>query len=158
MKKNALVALLAIALIAAGGARGQDKSADLTDMQALRSAAQADKRALVASTLKLTDAEAKRFWPIYENYQRSVDMYDRRRTRAIIEVVGLDRNVSDAFSKNLALELIASDEGEIKARRTMQNRLMRALPPKKVVRYMQLESKIRAIEGYDVASSLPMVK
>jgi len=32
-------------------------------LAALHAAAQKDKRALVASTLKLTDAEAKKFWP-----------------------------------------------------------------------------------------------
>ena len=97
-------------------------------MQALRAAVQADKRAYVASTLQLTDAEAKSFWPIYDLYQHSCDLADRRRTRAIVEVVGRDRPLTDAYARSVATELIGADEAEIKARRTLQNRLMSALP------------------------------
>jgi hypothetical protein len=46
----------------------QSSAADVTDMQALRAAVKADKRAFVAATLALTDAEAKKFWPIYDAY------------------------------------------------------------------------------------------
>ena len=66
--------------------------------------------------------------------------------------------MSDLYAKILATELIQADEAEIKARRTLQNKLMRALPPRKAARYLQLESKIRAVEAYEVASALPLVK
>lgn len=166
MKTTLVAALMALAVAAAptlaadkaGQPKPPDKAADVTDMQMLRTAVQQDKKAFVASTLNLTDAEAKKFWPIYDLYQRSLDQADRRRTRAIIEVVGTDRPMTDPYAKSLALDLIATDEAEIKARRTLQNRLMRALPPRKAVRYLQLESKIRAIEAYDIASTLPLVR
>ena len=44
------------------------------------------------------------------------------------------------------------------ARRTLHNRVMRALEPKKAARYLQLESKIRAIQGYDIAATIPLIK
>ena len=135
-----------------------DKAADVTDMEKLRNAVQQDKRGFVASTLNLTDAEAKKFWPIYDTYQRTLDAVDRRRNKAVIDIVGMDRPMSDPYAKSLATELIQTDEAEIKARRTMQNKLMRALPPRKAARYLQLESKIRAVEAYEIASSLPLVK
>jgi hypothetical protein len=34
----------------------------------------------------------------------------------------------------------------------------RILPPKKAARYLQLESKIRAAQAYDVAASVPLIK
>jgi Spy/CpxP family protein refolding chaperone len=135
-----------------------DKSADVTDMEKLRSAVQQDKRGFVASTLNLTDAEAKKFWPIYDTYQRTLDAVDRRRNKAVIDIVGMDRPMSDPYAKSLATELIQTDEAEIKARRTLQNKLMRALPPRKAARYLQLESKIRAVEAYEIAAALPLVK
>ena len=135
-----------------------DKAADVTDMEKLRTAVQQDKRAFVASTLNLTDAEAKKFWPIYDVYQRTLDSVDRRRNKAVVDIVGMDRPMSDPYAKILASELIQTDEAEIKARRTLQNKLMRALPPRKAARYLQLESKIRAVEAYEIASALPLVK
>jgi hypothetical protein len=116
---RALAALaFAAATLAAPTAWAQGNPADVTDMQALRTAVRADKKAYVASVLSLTDAEAKKFWPLYD----------------------------------------ASDEIELRARRTLQNKLMRALPPKKAVRYLQLEAKIRAFQAYDIATGIALVK
>jgi hypothetical protein len=163
MKKNFAAVLFFAAMIAAQSAWAEDKIADVTDMQALRAAVRADKKAFVASTLKLTDAEAKRFWPLYDTYQRVLDAANRRRVVAVEGLIGLDKPISDLYARNLAVELIAADEAEIKARRTIHNRLMRGvptriLPPRKAARYLQLESKIRAVQAYDIAATIPLVK
>ena len=163
MKKNFAAILFFAATIAAQSAWAEDKIADVTDMQALRGAVRADKKAFVASTLKLTAAEAKRFWPVYDNYQRIVDSANERRVVAVEALIVLDKPISDLYARNLANELVATDEVEIKARRTLHNRLMRGvptriLPPKKAARYLQLESKIRAVQSYDIAANIPLVR
>ena len=163
MNKNFAAVLFAAAVIAAQSAWAQDKVAEVTDMQALRAAVRADKKAFVASTLKLTDAEAKRFWPLYDAYQRVVDGANQRRVVAVEALIALDRPISDLYARNLATELMGADEAEVKARRTLQNRLMRGmptrvLPPRKAARYLQLESKIRAVQAYDIAATIPLVR
>jgi len=125
MKKNLAFILFGIAMIAVQSTWAEDKIADVTDMQALRSAVRADKKALVASTLKLTAAEAKKFWPLYDAYQRDLDLANRRRNVALEGLIGLDKPLSDLYARNLANELLAADEAEIKARRSLHNRLMR---------------------------------
>jgi len=137
---------------------------DVTDMQALRQAVRADKKAFVASTLQLTDAEAKRFWPLYDAYQRDLDMANRVRARAVENVVVKGNPISDLYAKSLANDLIAADELELKARRTLHNRLIKPLPGRSVMpaakaaRYLQLESKIRILLAYDIAATIPLVK
>ena len=163
MKKNLVFVLFGMAMIAAQCALAEDRIADVTDMQALRKAAQADKKAFVASTLKLTDAEAKRFWPVYDAYQRDLDVANRRRVVAVEGLIALDKPVSDLYAKNLSNEWLGADEMEIKLRRTLQNRLMRGvptriLPPKKAARYLQLEAKIRAVQAYDIAATIPLIR
>jgi len=163
MNKNFAAVVFAAGLIATQSVWAQDKTADVTDMQALRAAVRADKKAFVESTLKLTPAEAKRFWPIYDSYQRVVDSANQRRVVVVEGLIAKDKPISDIYAKSLANELIAVDEAEVKARRAMQNRLMRGvptrvLPPKKAARYVQLESKIRALLAYDIASTIPLIK
>jgi len=137
---------------------------EVTDMQALRQAVRTDKKAFVASTLQLTDAEAKRFWPVYDAYQRDLDMANRVRARAVENVVVKGNPISDLYAKNLANDLIAADELELKARRTLHNRLIKPLPGRSVMpaakaaRYLQLESKIRILLAYDIAATIPLVK
>src|SRR6266567_1679487 len=113
MKKNVTALLFAAAMIATPSASAEDKIADVTDMQALRAAVRSDKKAFVASTLKLTSAEAKKFWPLYDNYQRIVDSANARRVVAVEALIALDKPISDLYARNLANELVATDEVEI---------------------------------------------
>ena len=158
MKRIALAALFAVAAMAAPIAFAQDKTADVTDMQALRAAAKSDKHALVASTLNLTDTEAKRFWPIYDTYQRNLDLTSRRRVVALEGLLSRDASMTNLAARNVITELMAVDEAETRTRHTLRNRLMRALPPIKAARYLQLEDKLQAIRDYDVASTVPLIR
>ena len=154
-----LIALLcAWSLLAAPLAIAEGNAADATDMQALRAAVRTDKKTLVASTLNLTPAEATKFWPIYDSYQRDLDLANQRRNLVVVDVVSLNKPLTDLYAKNLVNELMAADEAEIKARRSMHNKVLRALPDKKAARYLQLESKIRAFQDYDIAVAIPLVK
>ena len=163
MKKNLAFVLFGIAMIAMQSTWAEDKIADVTDMQALRNAVRTDKKAFVASTLKLTDAEAKKFWPLYDAYQRDVDLANRRRNVVLEVLISRDKPLSDLYARNLATELMAADEAEIKSRRSLHNRLMRGvptriLPPTKAARYLQLENKIRAVQAYDIAANIPLIR
>jgi hypothetical protein len=127
-------------------------------MQALRAAVKADRKALVASTLALTDAEAKRFWPPYDAYRRAIESANRERAIVIEGLLGTGKPLSDLYAKSLANQLVAADEPEMKARRKLQNAAMKVLPPNKAARYLQLESKIRAYQAYDIAATFPLIQ
>jgi Spy/CpxP family protein refolding chaperone len=158
MKARLAAALLMLALVGAQGAYAQQPAIDVTDMQALKAAATSDKRGLVASTLDLSPAEAKKFWPLYDVYQRKLNSANKRRSAALEGTVALDKPASNLFAKKLADELIAADEDELRARRTLHNAVVKVLPAKKATRYMQLEGKIRSLQAYEVASAFPLVK
>ncbi len=158
MKRTAAAFIFGIAMIAMGSCLAQDKVPEVTDMQALRKAINTDKKALVESVLDLTPAEAKKFWPIYTAYQRSLDAADRQRAVVLEGLAARERPASDLYARSLAVGLISADEAEIKVRRTLHNRVMRALPARKAARYLQLESKVRAVEAYDIAVMLPLVR
>ena len=158
MNKPVANILFAVVMILAPTAFAQDRVRDVTDMQALRAAVRADKKAYVASILMLTPAEAKNFWPAYDAYQRTLDMTGREKNVTIIEVVGQDKPVSDLYAKQIAKDIMLADDAEAKARRTLYNRVMKAVPPKKAARYLQLEGKIRAAQAYEIAETIPLIK
>jgi hypothetical protein len=139
-------------------ALAQAPTDEVTDLNALRASVKADKRAFVAATLGLSDAESKRFWPIYDKYQADLEQANRMRAVALKGLVSRESPITDLYAKQLARELVSSDEAEVKARRAMYNRVMRALPATKAARYLQLESKIRALQSYDIAVAFPLIK
>mgnify|MGYP001155690281 FL=1 len=57
------IGTLLACLVAGVAATAQDKPAD--NMEVLREKMRADKKAVVASVLELTEGEAKVFWPVY---------------------------------------------------------------------------------------------
>ena len=163
MKRNVATAILAAVMLVAPLAGAADKVAADAELQAMWKAVQADKKGYVASVLNLTPDEAKKFWPIYDAYQRDLDMYNRKRNVALEGLIGTDKSVSDLYAKQLASELIAADEGEVKARRKMQgkliqNKLLSPLPAKKAALYLQIESRIRAVQNYGIAEEFPLIK
>ncbi len=116
------------------------------------------KKALVASTLVLTDAEAKKFWPVYDAYQRKLESNNRRYSRAVEDVVMTNKPVSDAYAKSLARELTEIEDAEARARKSLYSGAVKSLPGRKAVRYLQLESKLQSGYRYEVATTLPLIK
>ena len=158
MNKCVAAVLFAVAMTVLPASAAEDKIADVTDLQALRAAVRADKKAYVASVLALSPAEAKNFWPAYDAYQRTFDMTNREKNVTLEGVIAQDKPVSNPYAKQIARDIMLADEVEVKARRTLYNRLLRAVPAKTALRYLQLEGKIRAVQAYDVAQAMPLVK
>lgn len=156
--RNLLAILFAGCLFTATPALAQGKPGDVTDMGALQSAVRADKRGYVASTLALSDGEAAKFWPIYDEYQRELEKANRRRSATLVSVVGQGQTIGDRHATMVLKELVAADDIELKARRKMRDRVMKAVPVDKAIRYLQLEWKIRAAQDYDLAATIPMVR
>ena len=158
MRSMSIVWLLALWLGAMPAAVAQDKVAGGTDLQALKTAADADKKALVASTLALTDAEAKKFWPVYSTYQLKLATLNRRQARVVEDLVGRDKPMTDALAKTVVAEFITIDDEQARTQRAYRNRLLRVLPATKVARYLQLEGKLRAIREYEIAGAMPLIR
>src|SRR4051794_19777621 len=101
MQKFLSAAILALVTATAIAEPALAQRVDANDMQALRQAVRTDKRALVASTLDLTPAQAKKFWPIYDTYQRSVDTLGRARAVSAETLLSRDRDISNLAAKDM---------------------------------------------------------
>ncbi len=155
-----IVSLTALILLVGFAPRGmaQDKPAD--NMQILRDKIKADKKLLVATNMELTESEAKNFWPIYDQYQKDLQKINRRMV-TLLESYADDfraRSLTDDKAKKLINDAIAIEQAEADLKSTYAPKLNKVLPVKKVVRYLQIENKIRAVVKYDIASGVPLVR
>jgi hypothetical protein len=136
----------------------QDKPAD--NMQILRDKIRADKKLVVATNMELTESEAKGFWPIYDQYQKDLQKINQR-VANLLESYAEDfrgKSLTDDKAKKLINEAVSIDEAEAKLKSTYAPKLSKALPVRKVARYLQIENKIRAVVKYDIASGVPLVR
>jgi Spy/CpxP family protein refolding chaperone len=157
MKKIISAALIAAAAVTAPLCAAQDNTG-LADLAAMTQAARKDKRALVADKLALTPAEAKKFWPVYDSLQKDLTRLNRERNVSLEILANRDRPPSDAYAKQVVNDLMSIEEQEVKAMRKAANASMKALPPRKAARYMQLENKLRAVQDYEIAVAFPLAQ
>jgi hypothetical protein len=137
-------------------ATAQDKPSD--NMEVLREKMRADKKAVVASVLQLTEGEAKAFWPVYNAYQSDmITHYDR-----VLNLINTFAKNYDTMSDEMALKLLddylALERDHIAILVKYVPRFKKVLPPKKVARLYQVENKARALVNYDLAREIPIVK
>ena len=142
-----LVAFLSIPLLA------QD-----TNMEILKQKVRADKKLVVAANMNVTEAEGKGFWPVYDAYQKELQVINERMAKTIAAYADAynTKSLTDAKAKPLIEEVIAIEEAEAKLRRAYLPKLSAVLPAVKVARYLQIENKIRAAVRYDLASAIPL--
>ena len=154
--RAALLALATLLAMPAPFAAAQD--AAIANMEILRQKVKADKKLVVAGNLALTDAEARKFWPVYDGYQAELEKINRRLGQLIADYAAAYNAgpVSNATAKKLINESLAIEDTELKLKRTTMPKLEQALPGAKAARYMQIENKIRAAIRYELASGIPL--
>lgn len=127
-------------------------------VDSVRQAIRADKRALVEKNMQLTPEEAKKFWPVYDEYQKELDKIVQKQNRAVLDYVNTEASMTDANAKRIAREFLAADAEEQKLRERTAKKMLGALPAKKAVRFLQIENKLRTLNRYDIAERIPLVK
>jgi hypothetical protein len=153
MKTFLLAAGLALAL--PGVVLAQQAAPQSAD--SVRQAVRADKRAVVEKNMQLTAEEAKKFWPLYDAYQRDLDKITQRQTRAVLDFINSESSMTDANAKRIAREVMAADADEQKLKERTARKMLDALPAKKAVRFLQIENKIRSLQRYDIAEQMRLV-
>ena len=152
--------LIGCALAIAAPVAAQNKPADTNAV--LLAKLQSDKKVIIASNMDLSDGEASGFWPVYDAYQADLQKANNRIVALVKNYAALYKSdaaddATDQRIRDLIVERLAIDADEAQRDRSYVPKLMAVLPPRKVMRYLQLESKVRAIVRYQLADRIPLV-
>ncbi|TFG65241.1 MAG: hypothetical protein E4H32_02120 [Nitrospirales bacterium] len=129
-----------------------------TDMEMLAKQIKADKKLLVVNNMTLTNEEASNFWPLYDEYQKELHT-------ANLEIAGLVVEFAEAYAKGpipnetakkLLDDVLALEDKEVQVKRSYADKMREFIPAWKVTRYMQIESKIRAVVKFELAARIPL--
>ena len=149
--------LLSLALLASA-LSAQEQAA--SNMDILRDKIKADKKLLIAENLGLTESEAPKFWPMYEEYQKELATINEKLGRTV-QAYANEYNamtLTDERARTLMNEALAVDEAELMLRKKYLDKLDGIVPSMKAVRYLQMENKIRALIRFDLAANIPLVE
>jgi hypothetical protein len=149
-----LAAVLTLALSATAGSAGEAAKANL---DILLDSIRANKKALVAANLSLTDEEAARFWPLYDRYQEELNTVQDRAVKIIQDYTASFHDLSNEKAMKLADDWLSAEGDRVKVRRTYLDQFAKVIPGRKVVRFYQIENKMDALLRYDLAGGIPVV-
>ena len=113
---------------------------------------------LVAGNMDLSDAEAKQFWPSYEDYQKELEQTNQRLGKTIMEYAEAFNKgpIPNETAKKLLDEVLVIEEAEAKTKRAYADKVAKVLPAAKTARYIQIETKIRALLRAELAKRIPL--
>jgi len=129
-----------------------------TNMEILAEKIKADKKLLVGINMSLTNEEARDFWPVYEAYQRELQTVNLELGELIVEFAEAYAKgpIPNETAKQIRNDVLVLEEKEVKLKRTYGDKMEKVLPAWKVMRYMQIESKIRAVLKFELARQIPL--
>lgn len=118
------------------------------------------KRAFIDQQLGLSQQDAARFWPVYEQHQAGLAELNRRSVENILLYARAWNagSVDDETANRVAREAIAIEEDEAALLKRSYVQASRAVSPAQAARYVQIEAKGRAVLRAKAVMSVPLVK
>ncbi len=171
MKKSALLvlAVTAFSLVSVPGAMAQtsaQKPATTAtptttgdqDLKLLREDIRSKKKQIIAANLKLTDTEATKFWPVYDQYTAELVKVNNDKYAVIKEYAENWGTMTNEQAIALANRSLAVDLNVAKLRQKYVPIFSGVIPGTKVATFFQLDRRIQMMIDIQLASQLPLVQ
>ncbi len=127
------------------------------DIQLLRQDLRSGKKQIIAANMPLTDVEATKFWPVYDQYTSALTKIGDDRTALIKEYAQSYDTMTDAQAKSLIKRWAASDEQALQLRMQYIPKFEQVLPGKKAALFFQLDRRIGLLIDLQLAAMIPLV-
>jgi len=122
-----------------------------------RAIVQAERQAIVAQTMQLTEQEGNAFWPIYRQYRGELAQVGDRWLKLIKSYAEHYENLSDELAQQILTEHFNIERANLDIRVKYIPRFKEMLSPVKVARFYQIENKLDAVVDYDIAEAVPLI-
>lgn len=129
-----------------------------SDEQILIKQVNADKKAVIAANLGLTEEESAKFWPIYDEYERATKPYQDRLAANINNFAEKYDSLSDADAAAMLKEKMAIEDGRNALRQKYTAKIAKVLPAKKALRYAQVETRIQLMLAREIYGLIPLAR
>ncbi len=162
MKKLVVsVFALAISFVASSTAFAQTQtSAGVnvdTDVALLRRDLRADKKKLIALNLPLTETEATKFWPLYDQYAADMSKHYDEFYALIKDYAQKQKTITDSEASQM---LNKWADLQVKLTQTRQKHIPmieRAVPGRKAALFFQIDRRLYALMDLQVSMQVPLL-
>src|SRR5215510_5211457 len=127
------------------------------DIDLLRRDLRAEKKQLVALNLPLTEAEATRFWPVYDQYVADITKVYDEFYKVVKEFAAVQKTVTDEQASSMIRRWA---ELMVQVHQTRQRYIPiveKVIPPKKAAIFFQIDRRLYALIDLQVVSETPLI-
>jgi hypothetical protein len=167
-KKNLLAISVATVVMLTSSARGQSSAQQPTnasaqssvdqDIDLMRKDVRSQKKQIIAANLQLTDAEAVKFWPIYDQYTAELVKINNDKYALIKEYTQSYDTMTDVQADDWAKRVLKLDADVAALRQKYWPNFRKVLPAKKTALFEQVERRTQMVIDVQLASQFPLVQ
>jgi Spy/CpxP family protein refolding chaperone len=128
------------------------------DLEMLRKDIRSQKKQLMAQNLTLTDSDATKFWPIYDQYTAELTKIHDKKYATIQEFADRFGTMSDEQATTLIKQWLEVDVAVAQHREKYLPIVTKAIGGKKGASWAQLDRRIQMMVDLQLASRTPLVQ
>ncbi|MCK5781322.1 MAG: hypothetical protein KAH10_01925 [Flavobacteriales bacterium] len=147
--------LLALAFIFVGTTLSAQNDTDYAELQ--KETLKVEKKALIADAMILTNDESEEFWPLYDEYNDAKLKIQEKFLENMKDYFERNTQITDHEATKLWNDKMELDNDLNKLEKKYFKKMIRNLPPVKIVRYFQAENKIDAMISAKFAMNVPLL-
>jgi hypothetical protein len=128
------------------------------DVELLRKDIRSQKKQIIAANLTLTDTEATKFWPVYDQYEADLVKINDAKYGAIKEYATNYDTLTDAKALELTKQIIGVDLSVAQLRMKYTPIFANVVSGKKTALFFQLDRRLVMLVDLQIAAAIPMVQ
>jgi len=128
------------------------------DIQMLRQDLRSKKKQTIAANLQLTDAQATKFWPVYDQYVEELTKINNEKYAVIKEYADAWGNMKDDQALSLINRALAVEEKVAQLRIKYVPIFTKVVSGSTVATFFQIERRVQALVDLQLSAQLPLVQ
>jgi Spy/CpxP family protein refolding chaperone len=128
------------------------------DIELMRKDLRSQKKQIVAANLPLTDQEAERFWPLYDQYTAELIKINDTKYGALKEYAVNYNTLTDDKATSLTKQVLGVDQSLAQLRIKYLPMFQKVLSGKKTALFFQLDRRLVALIDVQLGTVVPVVQ
>lgn len=128
------------------------------DIMMLRKNLRSQRKQIIAANMKLTEAEAEKFWPLYDRYVSDLVKINGAKYDLIQQYVQAQGNLTDAQADSAVKQWIGVDKSVNDLRLTYVPEFRQVLSAKNTALFYQLDRRVQLMIDLQLAAALPLIE
>jgi hypothetical protein len=129
-----------------------------TDIQMMRKDIRSQRKQIIAANMRLTDTEAEKFWPVYEQYVSELVQINGTKYNLIKQFVQTAGALTDEQADSSVKQWVGVDQSVAELRMKYIPIFRKVLSSKNTALFYQLDRHVQLMIDLQLASSLPPIQ